>query len=67
MTAKSRPEARAAAARYGVTHVAVDWSFRDETDPNYFPSRRGVLEPVFYNSRVRIFEVPAATTDARER
>ena len=67
MTARSRAEARAAAARYGVTHLAVDWSFRDETDPNYFPSRKQVLEPVFYNSRVRIFEVPASSTSARER
>jgi hypothetical protein len=54
MTSQDAAATRAAAARYGVTHLAVDWDATRETS---FTDRRDVLRPVFVNAKVRIFEL----------
>jgi len=54
MTSQDAAATRAAAGRYGVTHLAVDWDATRETS---FADRRHVLRPVFVNARVRIFEL----------
>jgi len=54
ITSQDAAATRAAAARYGVTHLAVDWDATRETS---FTDRRDVLRPVFVNARVRIFEL----------
>jgi hypothetical protein len=54
MTSRDAAAIRAAADRYGVTYLAVDWDATRETS---FADRRQVLRPVFVNARVRIFEL----------
>jgi hypothetical protein len=54
MTSQDAAATRVAAGRYGVTYLAVDWDATRETS---FAQRRHVLRPVFFNARVRIFEL----------